>query len=225
MNDNKQTTKTLDDILAEMRNAAKDSYAEKTAKRLEDHEATGTRDALDINDAIQCLRDDDKYLLDLADRIKAAVDRMRDAYCDLCKEKDEAYDRLLLERDKALKASASGNVAAIRRALERIDEHLHKDDYDGHLFFNLFDYDPKEEIRTALDEPARNCDRFNDEQDAQLEFLNEVWLISVDKESMLESDKFENWTDEMRKRYARWLLEPAKPKTGKLEEVKEDAKK
>lgn len=111
MNDNKQTPKTLDDILAEMRNAAKDSYAEKTAKRLEDHEATGTRDALDINDAIQCLRDDDKYLIDLADRLEAAVNRMRDAYCDLCKEKDEAYDRLLLERDKAVKASASGNVA------------------------------------------------------------------------------------------------------------------
>lgn len=107
MNENKQTTEALDDILAEMRNAAKDSYAEKTAKRLEDHEATGTRDALDINDAIKCLRDDDKYLLDLANRAEAAAGQMRDAYCDLCKEKDEAYDLLLLERDRAIKARAA----------------------------------------------------------------------------------------------------------------------
>ena len=64
--------------------------------------------------------------------------------------------------------------------------------------------------RDALSEPPRNCDRFDDELDAQLAFLNEEWLISVDKDSMLEKDKFENWTDRMRSAYARWLMATAK---------------
>lgn len=65
------------------------------------------------------------------------------------------------------------------------------------------------EAREALDAlptSPRNCDRFGDELDAQLAFLNEEWLISVDKDSMLEKDKFENWTDEMRSAYAKWLM-------------------
>lgn len=64
----------------------------------------------------------------------------------------------------------------------------------------------------ALARPIRNCDRFGDELDAQLAFLNEEWLISVDRETMLERDKFENWTCEMRSRYARWLMAPANHK-------------
>jgi hypothetical protein len=63
--------------------------------------------------------------------------------------------------------------------------------------------------RAALSAPARNCDRHGDELDAQLAFLNEVWLISVDRDSMLEKDRFENWTDEMRSAYARWLMAKA----------------
>lgn len=62
---------------------------------------------------------------------------------------------------------APGNAAAMREALERLDEHLHEDDYDGHLFFNLFDYDPKEEIRAALSAPARNCDWFQTADEAR----------------------------------------------------------
>ena len=61
----------------------------------------------------------------------------------------------------------------------------------------------------ALAGPSRNCDRFADELDAQIAFLNEVWLISVTKGSMLERDKFENWTDLMKARYAGWLFAPA----------------
>lgn len=60
----------------------------------------------------------------------------------------------------------------------------------------------------ALARPMRNCDRFGDELDAQLAFLNEERLISVDRETMLERDKFENWTCEMWGRYARWLMAP-----------------
>ena len=68
------------------------------------------------------------------------------------------------------------------------------------------------EIDKALAAPPRNCDRFADETDAQIAFLNEVWLISVTKETALERDRFENWTDEMRSRYAKWLFAPAAEK-------------
>ena len=34
----------------------------------------------------------------------------------------------------------------------------------------------------------------------------------LDRETMLERDKFENWTNEMRSRYARWLMAPANHK-------------
>jgi hypothetical protein len=68
--------------------------------------------------------------------------------------------------------------------------------------------------RAALSAPPRNCDRFADETDAQIAFLNEVWLISVTKETALERDKFDNWTDEMRSRYAKWLLATATEQKG-----------
>lgn len=71
--------------------------------------------------------------------------------------------------------------------------------------------------KRAVAATPRNCDRFNDELDAQLEFLNEVWLISVDKDTMLERDRFENWTDEMRLRYAKWLMAPAKKREGETD--------
>ena len=70
----------------------------------------------------------------------------------------------------------------------------------------------KREVESALAAPARNCDRFADELDAQLAFLNDVWLISVDKNTMIEKDKFENWTEQMKTRYGRWLLAPAEGK-------------
>ena len=69
-------------------------------------------------------------------------------------------------------------------------------------------------IDAALAAPARNCDRFTDELDAQLAFLNEVWLISIDRETMTEQDAYENWTDEMRARYGRWLLASATEQKG-----------
>lgn len=69
--------------------------------------------------------------------------------------------------------------------------------------------------RKALSRPVRNCDRFGDELDAQLAFLNEEWLISVSRETMLERDKFENWTCYMRSCYARWLMAPADHKEEK----------
>ena len=152
-------TDTLAAILAEMRKSAKDSYAEKTAKRLEDNEATGTRDALDIRDAIQCLLDDDKYLLDLADRIEAAAARER-----------AITDVMLAVKDKPLPHpdpdnapplfAAPGNAAAMREALERIVgwcEGCHADACEKVCRPEL----TSESIHAALAAiaaPARNCD-------------------------------------------------------------------
>lgn len=55
-----------------------------------------------------------------------------------------------------------------------------------------------------------NKDRFLTDLDAQIAFLNEAWLISVDKETMLERDKIENWTDHMKSAYYDWLFTPTK---------------
>jgi hypothetical protein len=53
---------------------------------------------------------------------------------------------------------------------------------------------------------SRNCDVYRDETDAQLKFLNDVWLVSADRESVLDRHKLENWTEEMLMSYARWLF-------------------
>ena len=57
----------------------------------------------------------------------------------------------------------------------------------------------------------RNCDRFATETDAQIAFLNEVWLISV---SNLDRDPFDGWTNEMKSAYSKWLFAPAAEKEG-----------
>jgi hypothetical protein len=147
-------TETLAAILAEMRESAKDSYAEKTAKRLEDHESTGTRDALDIKDAIQCLRDDDKYLLDLADRIEAAEREM-------AKEMSKKLDE-----NRAI----TGNAAAMREELNKLDIDAHRmrwdrkfrDEREGENFVERV----IDTIRRVLAAPARNADRFATEMEA-----------------------------------------------------------
>lgn len=80
-----------------------------------------------------------------------------------------------------------------------------------------------DKAKAALAAPLRNCDRFVDELDAQIEFLNDVWLISVTKDTMLEGDKFENWTEEMKSRYAKWLFAEAKGECDGSTQQSEDA--
>lgn len=109
------------------------------------------------------------------------------------------------------------NSAAMREALENAYSLLCEgiatevDDELEHPFHLEL---AREVIKSALSIPARNCDRFADETDAQIAFLNDVWLISVDRETMLERDQYENWSDEMRTRYGRWLLAPAAERKG-----------
>lgn len=121
------------------------------------------------------------------------------------------------------KSNPPGNNAAMREALENLlDEAEHGYEIRDapvagapgerqtyHVVNAEYIIDT---ARAALSEPPRNCDRFTDELDAQLAFLNEEWLISVDRDSMLEKDKFDNWTDQMRSAYARWLMAKANEK-------------
>jgi hypothetical protein len=105
------------------------------------------------------------------------------------------------------------NIVKMREALESLTQHFCKNCPDngpygceseaGHFEFLC----PKlKQARAALSAPPRNCDRFADELDAQLEFLNDVWLIAVDRDTMLERDKFENWPELVKSSYAKWLL-------------------
>ena len=110
----------------------------------------------------------------------------------------------------------TGNVAAMREALknlvDRTSEYIKE--CNPSIAGGCEIRRALENAKAALSKPSRNCDRFADELDAQLAFLNEVWLISVDRETMLERDKYENWSDEMRTRYGRWLLAPAAERKG-----------
>ena len=70
------------------------------------------------------------------------------------------------------------------------------------------------EIDAALAPPARNCDRFTNETDAQIAFLNEVCLIGV---TSLKDDPFDGWAKQMKERYVQWLLAPATETEGGAE--------
>lgn len=147
-----------------------------------------------------------EYLRRLLDRIEAACKR----------EKAEAEaDALTVGGVVEASRHTSGNAAAEREALNKVGNAVawiaeSCNDQQTAEYMN----DIIAIVQSALSAPARNCDRFADELNAQLAFLNEVWLISVDRETMLEQDKYENWTDEMRKRYGRWLLDPAAERKG-----------
>jgi len=127
-----------------------------------------------------------------ADRIEAAADREMSKNCP----------------KNGVEIGQFGNAAAMCAVLKDIRFILRRcvdeGGYCTEEFANLVKW-----ADAALASPARNCDRFQTELDAQLAFLNDVWLISVEKETMLERDKFENWTEQMKTCYGRWLLTPA----------------
>ena len=143
----------------------------------------------------------------LADRIEAAADRLR----------EDEYHRGAEAREKFIYAvlGKPSNAAAMRNALEKcraLAETIWQSKGGEDVSAEIAEL--KDLISTALAAPHRNCDRFADELDAQLAFLNEVWLISIDRETMTEQDTYEKWTDEMRTRYGRWILAPATEQKG-----------
>ena len=67
-----------------------------------------------------------------------------------------------------------GNSAALRDALQRLDENLCRDIVDGRRYFDALGYDPQEDISAALAAPARNCDKgFRDIEEYRLAFRRE----------------------------------------------------
>ena len=71
--------------------------------------------------------------------------------------------------------------------------------------------DAIEKCRAALAKPLRNYDRFATEKDAQIAFLNEVWLIGV---CNLDRDPFDGWTNEMKSAYSKWIFANATENEG-----------
>lgn len=65
--------KTIEQIIKDMRDAATNSYAAKIAKELEDRVA----DAVTVRQAAVCLQDDDKAILDWANELEKALNRMK----------------------------------------------------------------------------------------------------------------------------------------------------
>lgn len=116
------TPEPLAAVLAEMRGIA--GNMETAAKKFDVEHRQDER----CRKHPHCFRADDLLrdangLRDWADRIEAAAAREREAYCDLCKEKDAAYDRLLLERDTGNASSCAPMSLdeAIKHAEERAD--------------------------------------------------------------------------------------------------------
>jgi len=68
--------------------------------------------------------------------------------------------------------------------------------------------------RAALAKPVRNCDRFATETDAQIAFLDEERQIGVGNLGHYPLDRWENWTNEMKSAYSKWLFANATEKEG-----------
>lgn len=75
---NAHDIETMADIVSEIRKDKK-PYALKVAKGLKNYATFGYRVILD--DAATCLRDDCKYIKDIADRIESANERMQYEVC------------------------------------------------------------------------------------------------------------------------------------------------
>lgn len=124
---------------------------------------------------------------------------------------------LLTYADRIEKAITNCNQLKMREALELVRLYISNGPEEESRAYvkngqieMLFALEVLDTISAALSATPRNCDMFSDETEAQLKFLNDVWLVSSDKESMLERHRIENWTEEMLLRYARWLLAPVK---------------
>ena len=126
---------------------------------------------------------------------------------------DEAINRAVFDLHKPFKQM--GNIGRMRGILNKVHDWLGvliRDSCpDDRCKECLGASDRADDVYDATRSPVRNCDRFSDETEAQVAFLNEVWLISV---TNLKDDPFDEWTPEMKARYAKWLLELKDAKDG-----------
>ena len=119
---------------------------------------------------------------------------------------DEAISRAVFDLHKP--SEQIGNVGKLRNALSRTHTWLGvliRDSRPGDGCSQCIGAsDLADDVYDALNSPARNCDRFSDETEAMVAFLNEVWFISVKD---LKEHPFYEWTPVGKERYAKWLME------------------
>lgn len=129
---------------------------------------------------------------------------------------DEAISRAVFDLHKP--GEQVGHVGKIRNILSRVHDWLGVLIRDGRPDDRCSQCigasDLADDVYDALHSKVRNCDRFADFVDAQIAFLNEVCLVSVARVSMMERHRFENWTPEMKARFALWLMELKDAKEG-----------
>lgn len=115
-----------------------------------------------------------------ADRIEAAA-------------KQEAIDaelkwtRIGYDERKAEEKRAHGNAAAMRAVLHDVDAYL------GNIIPTRRENELRKAARAALAAPARNCDRFQTEEEAYAAFMG----------------LFDHFKGERHYQYCRWLFAPA----------------
>lgn len=128
---------------------------------------------------------------------------------------DEAISRAVFDLHLREPFEQMGNVGRMRGVLKKVHDWLgvliRDSRPDDRCKECLGASDLADDVYDAIHSPVRNCDRFSDETDAQVAFLNEVWLISV---TNLKDDPFDEWTPEMKARYAKWLMELKDAKEG-----------
>lgn len=128
-----------------------------------------------------------------ADRIEAAAERERAAYFDLCKEKDATIDRLLVERDRAIKARVPGDAAALREALESTEELLEHFAKPGTMLADAFALHMRDN-RAALAALARNVDR------PECRTRDEAWKV-------FERESAGMWAADWDAAFSAWLFD------------------
>lgn len=91
-------------------------------------------------------------------------------------------------------------------------------DYVNLLFHERFGK-RLDSIEKTLEAKLRNANRFSTEEEAQVAFLNEEQLISCDS---TKDDPFDEWTDEMKRRYSKWLFETPEETRSRMQKILED---
>lgn len=137
------------------------------------------------------------------ERLKAEVENWRRQALEEDARANEACSSQSVER-------GFNNGAKLREALKRCVKML-----DICLLYSRDGYpsqsddiiEAMEKAEAALSTPPRNCDRFGGNEEAQVAFLKEEWLIDVDD---LSNDPYNEWSGLMKGGYGRWLLAPEK---------------
>ena len=155
--------KTIDEIIAEVRESARDSFASKLVAQ---YEETGR---LDESSAAQALRDDDAYLTRLADRMESEVRRAREEWEAVARAQDKAQEVMMEEIERL---RAPGSVAAMRGVLNQLRDWALLDINENAIRSDEPNYrklvDGIVEIaNAALAAPARNCDVGSVEEQAE----------------------------------------------------------